>query len=125
MDTNLAGIIQTWWEDDKVTQQLNAFRRVRSFYYLAESISCSNRMQALCSPLVERLGLEYSKDDSADTTQLRTLAVGGAAIAGDAASVTIQLEFCDLSLITLFAVLFKLCLVVSPSTSLVIPLPSR
>ena len=41
--------------------------------------------QALCSPLVEKLGLEYSKTDSADITQLRTLAVGGAAAVGDAA----------------------------------------
>ena len=41
--------------------------------------------QALCSPLVEKLGLEYSKADSADITQLRTLAVGGAATVGDAA----------------------------------------
>ena len=32
IDANLAGIIYTWWEDDKVTQYLNAFRRVRSFY---------------------------------------------------------------------------------------------
>jgi hypothetical protein len=41
--------------------------------------------QALCSPLVEKLGLEYSKTDSADITQLRTLAVEGAATVGDAA----------------------------------------
>jgi aminopeptidase 2 len=41
--------------------------------------------QALCSPLVEKLGLEYSKTDSADVTQLRTLAVGGAADIGDPA----------------------------------------
>jgi len=41
--------------------------------------------QALCSPLVDKLGLEYSKTDSADITQLRTLAVGGAATVGDAA----------------------------------------
>jgi hypothetical protein len=34
---------------------------------------------------VEKLGLEYSKTDSADITQLRTLAVGGAATVGDAA----------------------------------------
>jgi aminopeptidase 2 len=30
IDASLAGIVQTWWEDDKVTRQLNAFRRVRS-----------------------------------------------------------------------------------------------
>jgi aminopeptidase 2 len=31
IDANLAGIVHTWWEDDKLTRQLNAFRRVRSF----------------------------------------------------------------------------------------------
>ena len=37
----------------------------------------------MCSPLVEKLGLEYSKSDSADITQLRTLAITGAAAAED------------------------------------------
>ncbi|KAH9981908.1 leucyl aminopeptidase [Russula compacta] len=74
IDESLAGVIGTWWEDDKVTQQLMAFRR------------------ALCSPLVERLGLEYSKNDSADLTQLRTLAISGAAKAGDTAIVKTLLE---------------------------------
>ncbi|KAH9964734.1 peptidase family M1-domain-containing protein [Lactifluus volemus] len=74
MDLNLAGIIHTWWEDDKVTQHLNSFRR------------------ALCSPLIERLGLEYSGNDTADTTQLRTLAIAGAATAGDAATVQALLD---------------------------------
>jgi len=74
IDTNLAGIVHTWWEDDKVTQHLNAFRK------------------AQCAPLVEKLGLEYSKSDSADTTQLRTLVVGGAATAGDAATVQSLLD---------------------------------
>jgi len=69
IDTSLSGIIYTWWEDDRVTQPLKAFRG------------------ALCSPLVEKLGLEYSKTDSADVTQLRTLAVGGAASVGDVATV--------------------------------------
>jgi len=35
-------------------------------------------------PLVERLGFEYSADDSADMTSLRTLAISGAASACDA-----------------------------------------
>ncbi|KAI0280676.1 peptidase family M1-domain-containing protein [Russula aff. rugulosa BPL654] len=74
IDMNLAGIIRTWWEDDKVTQSLKAFRG------------------ALCSPLVEKLGLEYSKTDSADITQLRTLAVEGAATVGDAATVKALLK---------------------------------
>ncbi len=46
--------------------------------------------QALCSPLVEKLGLEYSKTDSADITQLRTLAVGGAAAIGDPGQVMLS-----------------------------------
>jgi aminopeptidase 2 len=74
LDTSLTGIIHTWWEDDKVTQPLKAFRG------------------ALCSSLVEKLGLEYSKTDSADITQLRTLAVGGAATVGDAATVKALLK---------------------------------
>jgi aminopeptidase 2 len=92
MDASLAGVIQTWWEDDKVTKQLNAFRRVRPSALSVGIHSIYNRSnshlnipQALCSPLVERYGLEYSKDDSADVTQLRTLAIGGAAAAGDPA----------------------------------------
>ncbi|KAH9974690.1 peptidase family M1-domain-containing protein [Lactifluus volemus] len=72
---------QTWQDrshmvgGDKVTQYLNAFRRT------------------LFSPLVERLGFEYSENDSADTTQLRTLVIAGAATAGDAESVTNRLEY--------------------------------
>jgi hypothetical protein len=88
-------------------------------------ISLSNRMQTLFSPLVERLGFEYSENDSADTTQLRTLVIAGAATAGDAESVTNRLEVYDLSLITLSAALFKFCLIVFPSTLLAIPPPSR
>jgi aminopeptidase 2 len=74
IDSSLSGIIHTWWEDDKVTLPLKAFRG------------------ALCSPLVDKLGLEYSKKDSADITQLRTLAVGGAAAVGDPATVKALLE---------------------------------
>lgn len=29
IDASLTEITQTWWEDDKITRQLNAFRRVR------------------------------------------------------------------------------------------------
>jgi len=90
IDTSLAGIIHTWWEDDKVTQPLRAFRGVRCLliaFVIFCDASCINLplSQALCSPLVEKLGLEYSKTDSADITQLRTLAVGGAATVGDSA----------------------------------------
>jgi hypothetical protein len=82
-------------------------------------------MQALCSPLVEMLGFEYSENDSADITQLRTLAVAGAAAAGDAASVTNRLEVYELSLMSLSAALFKFCLIASPSILPAIPPPSR
>ncbi|KAH8986246.1 leucyl aminopeptidase [Lactarius hatsudake] len=74
IDANLDGIIYTWWERENVAEQLKVFRR------------------ALCSPLVETLGLEYSKDDSADITQLRTLAVAGAAAAGDPATTKVLLN---------------------------------
>ncbi|KAI9451359.1 leucyl aminopeptidase [Lactarius psammicola] len=74
VDANLAGIIYTWWEREKVAEQLKVFRR------------------ALCSPLVEKLGLEYSKEDNADITQLRTLAVSGAAAAGDSATIKALLD---------------------------------
>jgi aminopeptidase 2 len=88
---SLAGIIHTWWEDDKVTQLLKAFRGVRCLFISFALFFCDSSCidiplsQALCSPLVEKLGLEYSKADSADITQLRTLAVEGAATVGDAA----------------------------------------
>jgi hypothetical protein len=32
IDTSLAGIIHTWWEDDKVTQPLKTFRGVRRLF---------------------------------------------------------------------------------------------
>ena len=90
IDTSLTGIVSTWWEDNKVTQPLKAFRRVRwSLHQLFNICNASHLClpfpQALCSPLVEKLGLEYSKKDSADITQLRTLAVGAAASAEDPA----------------------------------------
>ena len=52
---------------------------------MCQCINLPSLPQALCSPLVEKLGLEYSKTDSADITQLRTLAVAGAATVGDTA----------------------------------------
>ena len=38
IDASLVGMIHTWWEDDKVTQQLKAFRRVRSSLHSAFTI---------------------------------------------------------------------------------------
>jgi len=74
IDKNIAEIVYIWWEDDKVTQGVKAFRR------------------ALCSPLAKELGIEYSKDDSADITQLRTLAIDAAALSDDPAIVKTLLE---------------------------------
>ena len=53
--------------------------------FITDPTHISPYSQTLYSPLVERHGLEYSKDDDADLTQLRTLAVGGAAAAEDPA----------------------------------------
>ncbi|KAL9714866.1 Aminopeptidase 2 mitochondrial [Leucoagaricus gongylophorus] len=62
---NLSTLVSTWWENQLVVDRLNALRR------------------ALFVPLVAKLGFEYSVDDSADTTLLRTLAISGAAAAHD------------------------------------------
>lgn len=32
IDASLAGIVHTWWEDDKVTQALKAFRGVSCLF---------------------------------------------------------------------------------------------
>jgi aminopeptidase 2 len=74
IDINLDRMCLTWWERKTVVEQLKAFRR------------------SMCSPLVEKLGLEYSKNDSADITQLRTLAATGAATAGDPVTVKALLD---------------------------------
>jgi hypothetical protein len=58
--------------------------------FITDLIRISPYHQTLYSPLVERHGLEYSKDDDADLTQLRTLAVGGAAAAEDPAYVILR-----------------------------------
>ncbi|TDL27596.1 hypothetical protein BD410DRAFT_782728 [Rickenella mellea] len=59
------------WSEDKNTHQLlNAFRRY------------------LYGPLVEQLGFEYHDKDSADTKQLRTLALQGASVAGEQSVIT-------------------------------------
>lgn len=41
--------------------------------------------QSLYSPLVEKFGYDYADSDSADTKQLRTLAISGAAAGEDPA----------------------------------------
>ncbi|ETW82731.1 Metallo peptidase M1 [Heterobasidion irregulare TC 32-1] len=62
---NLSRVVDTWWENDAVVEKLNAFRR------------------ELYGPIVARLGFEYSAKDDADTSQLRTRAIGQAAAAQD------------------------------------------
>ena len=52
-------------ENEHIKSQLDAYRR------------------ALYVPLVEKLGYEYREGESPDDTQLRIVAVGGAAAAGD------------------------------------------
>lgn len=73
---------------------------------------------------MEKLGLEYAKKDSADITQLRTLAVGAAATVGDPASVMLSFGL-DWSINVVPAVPSRPCSNASPSISLVIPLPSQ
>ncbi|KXN92312.1 Aminopeptidase 1 [Leucoagaricus sp. SymC.cos] len=62
---NLTTLISTWWENERVIDQLNALRR------------------ALFSPLVEKLGYDNAAGDSSDTIMLRTLAITEAAAAHD------------------------------------------
>lgn len=62
---NLNIVAATWWENERVQTQLSGFRR------------------ALYVPIAKRLGFDYKDDEGPDVTQLRTIAVGGAALAGD------------------------------------------
>lgn len=66
---NIGTLVSTWWENEAVVSDLNAFRK------------------ALFVPVVKRLGYEYSPSESVDISQLRTRAVGQAAVAGDSAVV--------------------------------------
>ncbi|KAF8633724.1 hypothetical protein AX17_004382 [Amanita inopinata Kibby_2008] len=62
---SVSGLISVWWEDPKIVDKLNEFRR------------------GLFVPLVEQLGYEYEEGETADTTLLRTCAITQAALAGD------------------------------------------
>lgn len=80
---SLDTIAETWWETDDVKAKLNAFRRV-----CIHIIRIATKFTYLCpqkifSPVVERLGFEYSETESVDTRQLRTRAINTAAMAGD------------------------------------------
>ncbi|KAL1759217.1 hypothetical protein FB107DRAFT_287881 [Schizophyllum commune] len=70
---HLDELSSVWWEDDGVVNQLKAFAR------------------SLFAPIVEELGCTYSDSDSADTTQLRTLAISQA-IAGEDPGVVAKVE---------------------------------
>ncbi|KIK95297.1 hypothetical protein PAXRUDRAFT_140992 [Paxillus rubicundulus Ve08.2h10] len=65
---NLGRLVSTWWENEDVVKGLNEFRKATI---------------GLFGPVVDRLGFVYSPSDSADISQLRTRAVGQAALAGD------------------------------------------
>ncbi|KAF9054698.1 leucyl aminopeptidase [Panaeolus papilionaceus] len=64
-------LISIWWENPEVVNKLNAFSR------------------KLFVPLVEKLGYEYSPDDSPDVTLLRTLAITQSAAARDSTVVKV------------------------------------
>jgi aminopeptidase 2 len=63
--TGLATVLTTWWENKKVVDLGNSFRKT------------------VFSPIVERLGYEYSSSESADVSLLRTEAITAAAESGD------------------------------------------
>jgi len=63
--SSLATVLTTWWENQKVVDLTNSFR------------------QAVFSPIVKRLGYEYSSSESADISLLRTEAITAAAESGD------------------------------------------
>ncbi|KAI0730373.1 peptidase family M1-domain-containing protein [Fomitopsis betulina] len=63
IDRNLTLIRSVWWENEEITNAVNEFT------------------SGLFTPLVEKLGYVYSDEDSADTRELRTLAVEAAASA--------------------------------------------
>ncbi|KAI0318713.1 peptidase family M1-domain-containing protein [Amylostereum chailletii] len=62
---NVAMVIRTWWENPKVHDGLNAFRR------------------DVFRPIVKRLGYDYSDAEDTGTIQLRTTAITQAANWGD------------------------------------------
>lgn len=63
IDRNLTLIRSVWWENEEITNAVNEFT------------------SGLFTPLVEKLGYVYSDEDSADTRELRTLAIEAAASA--------------------------------------------
>ncbi|KAI0064924.1 leucyl aminopeptidase [Artomyces pyxidatus] len=65
ISSNLGIVLSTWWENDHIVELLNSFRK------------------QLFAPIVNKLGYQYSKAETADITQLRTLSITQAARGGD------------------------------------------
>ncbi|EPS94689.1 hypothetical protein FOMPIDRAFT_101532 [Fomitopsis schrenkii] len=61
---NLELVRNTWWEHEGITKSIQQF------------------IAGLFAPIVDKLGYVYASDDSADTRELRTLAIEAAAKAG-------------------------------------------
>jgi len=61
-------LVGVWWEDDHIHELFCRFRR-------------------MYAPIIAKLGYDYKEDESPSIKQLRTLAVSGAAAAGDASVV--------------------------------------
>lgn len=61
---NLELICNTWWENEGITKSIQHF------------------IAGLFTPIVDKLGYVYASGDSADTRELRTLAIEAAAKAG-------------------------------------------
>ncbi|KAK7463587.1 Aminopeptidase 2 mitochondrial [Stygiomarasmius scandens] len=65
ISNDLATVAAVWRDHTEIISLLNAFRR------------------SLFSPIVQKLGYTYSNEEPADTTQLRTLAIGACTVAED------------------------------------------
>lgn len=79
--SDLRALSSIWWEHPEIVAKLCAFRRVGAIQSLLTHLPL--RPQSLFSPVVQRLGYEFSPSDSADTTELRRHAIDEAARAGD------------------------------------------
>ena len=80
---NITDLSDIFWENVRTRELFREFRKVRG------NPDCENHadvlLQSLYSPLVKKLGYDYSETDSADTKQLRSLAISGGASSEDPA----------------------------------------
>ena len=80
---NITDLSDIFWENVRTRELFREFRKV------CRNPDCENHadvlLQSLYSPLVKKLGYDYSEADSADTKQLRSLAISGAASSEDPA----------------------------------------